>query len=261
MRGDSQVSSSSERMELSLLPKDVLELGRLLVSEYLQERDGDTLSRWFLHAIAERLVEFNEAKGEKARKCAQDAAADLILRFWRHRKVTDLNVDPLSRFEELFKSLELLIPKANPWMSQRVHQTEKLAAELFECLSSLTIGLMLLGLSESGKHPRNSSLFARFLPTNEQGMLRYFEFVERSLTKKDTVTAAEAVSLESRTVIETVQAWTALTRTKLDQLDRILSDAIGKLPKSADSFKKRDSKKTPRKAPAKKEAKKNSPRI
>jgi len=235
-----------------------LELGRLLVSEYLQERDGDTLSRWFLHAIAEKLIEFNEAKGEKARKSAQDTAADLILRFWRHRKATNLNVDPLSRFEELFKSLELLIPKANPWMSQRVHQTEKLAAELFECLSSLTIGLMLLGLSESDKPPRNSNLFARFLPTNEQGMLRYFEFVERSLTTKETVTASEAVPLKSKTVIETVQAWTALTRTKLDQLDRILSDAVGKLPKSADSPKKRDSKKTPRNAPAKKATKKNS---
>lgn len=209
--------------------------------------------------MAERLVEFDEAKGEKARKNAQDAAANLILRFWRHRKVTNLNVDPLSRFEELFKSLELLIPKANPWMSQRTPQTEKLAAELFECLSSLTIGLMLLGLSESDEHPRNRNLFSRFLPTNEQGMLDYFEYVERSLTYKEAAMAAETVSLESKTVVETVQAWTVLTRAKLDQLDRILSDAVGKLPKSADSSKKSATKKAPRNAPIKKATKKNSP--
>jgi hypothetical protein len=235
-----------------------LELGRLLVSEYLKERDGDTLSRWFLHAIAERLVEFDKAKGEKGRKNAQDAAADLILRFWRHRKATNLNVDPLSRFEELFKSLELLLPIANPWLSQRTSQTEKLAAELFECLSSLTIGLMLLGLSKSDEHPHNRNLFARFLPTNEQGMLDYFEYVERSLTKKETAMAAETVSLESRTVIEVIQAWTVLTRANLDQVDRILSDADAKLPKEAEAFKKSAIKKAPRKSAAKKATKKKS---
>jgi hypothetical protein len=231
-----------------------LELGRLLVSEYLKERDGDTLSRWFLHAIAERLVGFGEAKGEKARKIAEDSAADLILRFWRHRKVTDLNVDPLSRFEDLFKSLELLLPKANPWLSQRTSKAEKLAAELFECLSSLTIGLMLLGLSKADEHPHNPNLFMRFLPTNEQGMLAYFEYVERSLSKKETAMAAETVSLESRTVIETVRAWTVLARAALDQIDQILSDADAKLPKEAEAFKKSATKKAPRKSAAKKKS-------
>lgn len=192
-------------MDLSSLPKDILELGRLLVSEYLGERDVDTLSRWFLHAIAERLVEFDKAKGQKTRKGAQDAAADLILRFWRHRKATNLNVDPLSRFEELFKSLELLLPKANPWLWQRTSNTERLAAELFECLSSLTIGFMLLSLTKPDGEPDKHHLFTPFLPTNERGMLDHFNSVARVLTKTESTHRSENVSLDSRTVIETVQ--------------------------------------------------------
>ncbi len=39
-------------------------------------------------------------------------------------------------------------------------------------------------------------------------MLDYFEYVERSLTNKETAMAVETISLESRTVIETLQtAW------------------------------------------------------
>ena len=234
------------------MPKDVLELGRLLVSEYLKERDGDTLSRWFLHTIAQRLVAFDEAKSEKARKNAQDAAAELILRFWRHRKATNLNIDPLSRFEELFKSLELLLPKANPWLLPQTSQTEKLAAELFESLSALTVGLMLLGLSDSEEHLRRRGLFARFLPTNEQGMLDHFEYVERSFTKRETAVTTEAVSLESGTAMKAVQAWSVLTQAKLKQIDQILSDAHGKLLRNAEAPKESAAKKTHHKSAAKK---------
>lgn len=242
-------------MDLSLLPTDVLELGRLLVSEYLKERDGDTLSRWFLHAIAERLIEFDKAKGKKARMSAQDAAADLILRFWRHRKVTNLNVDPLSRFEELFKSLELLLPKANPWLSQGISRTERVAAELFECLSSLTVGLMLLSLTKTDKEPDNRHLFARFLPTNEHGMLDYFDSVATDLTKIEPADAYKNVSLESRTVIETVRKWTLLIRTNLDDVDQILAGAAAKLPEKDEISKKKASRKSSgRKATKKKSA-------
>jgi len=208
--------------------------------------------------IAERLVEFDKAKGEKARKSAQDAAADLILRFWRHRKVTSLDVDPLSRFEELFESLELLLPKANPWLSQRTSKTEKLAAELFECLSSLTVGFMLLSLTKSDGEPDRRHLFARFLPTNEQGMLDYFNFVARDLTKIESADNYKNVSLESRTVIETVRRWTLLARTNLDEVDRTLNEAAAKLPKKAGASKKKAAKEASRKSLGKKATKKES---
>jgi hypothetical protein len=55
-RVDSAESSSSEPTAPSTPPKDVLELGRYLVDECLGGRNNDTLSRWFLHAIAERLA-------------------------------------------------------------------------------------------------------------------------------------------------------------------------------------------------------------
>jgi hypothetical protein len=237
-------------MDPSLLPKDVLELGRLLVSECLDERDCDTLSRWFLHVIAERLVAFDKAKGEKARKMAEDAAADLILRFWRHRKATNLHVDPMTRFDKLFESLELLLPKSNPWLLQNTSLTERLAAELFESLSALTAGFMLLSVYKPDGEPDRRHLFARFLPANQQALLNYFESVAISLTKQKSKSAVEDVSLSSSTMIDTVRAWALLIRRNLDEVDQILDDASTKLQAKPVRSKKKKAKKVSSKPPA-----------
>jgi hypothetical protein len=218
-------------MELSALPKDALELGRLLVSEFLGERDNDTLSRWFLHAIAERLLRVQQAKTAFQRKRAEDQASDLILRFWRHRKATNIGVDPLSRYDKLFEALQLLLPTANPWTMHQATATERLAANLFDCLSKLTTGLMLLGVPAAQLPAGKRHLLAQFLPTNEAAMLRHFEYVEGLIISEDdkekqsSSTSKEAHQLVAGDYIAIVQRLTKSTRETLAQIDAALATA------------------------------------
>ena len=63
----------------------MLELGRFLVSEALGPRSNDTLSRWLLHAIAERIKLAEEEANPSQRNERENEAAELILRLWKHR--------------------------------------------------------------------------------------------------------------------------------------------------------------------------------
>jgi hypothetical protein len=103
-RDDAAESSSSEKTEASTTPKDVLELGRFLVSEALGPRSNDTLCRWLLHAIAERIKLAEEEVNPSQRNDRENEAAELILRLWKHRAVAPIGIDPLARYERLFKS-------------------------------------------------------------------------------------------------------------------------------------------------------------
>lgn len=218
-------------MELSALPKDVLELGRLLVSEFLGERDNDTLSRWFLHAIAERMLRVEQARTRPQRKIAEDDASDLILRFWRHRKATDIGVDPLSRYDKLFEALQLLLPTANPWTMHQAAETERLAANLFDCLSKLTTGLMLLGVPAAQLPADKRHVLAQFLPTNEAAMLRHFEYVEGHILddakeKQSTIPSKETThQLAAGDYVAIVQRLTKHARETLAQIDVALATA------------------------------------
>jgi len=92
-------------------------------------------------------------------------------------------------------------------------------------------------------------------------MLDHFNSVARVLTKTESAHGSENVSLDSRTVIETVQGWTLLARTKLDQVDLILDEAAAKLPKKAGVLKKKVAKKASPISSDKKVAKKKSTAI
>ena len=103
---------------------------------------------------------------------------------------------------------------------------------------------MLLSVTKSDGEPDSRQHFIRFLPTNEQGMLDYFSFVEKGLTRAETADCSQNVSLQSRTVIETVQGWTSIARKNLDEVDRILSAAAAKTPEQAEASKKKVTKKS-----------------
>jgi hypothetical protein len=216
-------------MELSALPKDVLELGQLLVSEFLGERDNDTLSRWFLHAIAERLLHAQKARTAPQRKKAEDEASDLILRFWRHRKATSIGADPLSQYDGLFKALQLLLPTANPWSARNTTETQRLAAELFDCLSKLTTALMLLS-TQAGQLPTNKRrLLSKFLPTNESAILSHFEYVKGLISENaeerpiKNMSGDRTRSLSVGDYASIVRLWTTQTRKTLASIDNVLA--------------------------------------
>lgn len=216
-------------MELSALPKDVLELGQLLVSEFLGDRDNDTLSRWFLHAIAERLLHVQQARTAPQRKRAEYEASDLILRFWRHRKAISIGADPLSQYDDLFKALQLLLPTANPWSGHNTTEMQRLAADLFDCLSKLTTVLMLISMRPDQLTTNKRRLLTQFLPTNESAILGHFEYVkglmsenarERSVTNTSGETTLPPGAGD---YVPIVRLWTTQTRKTLARVDNVLA--------------------------------------
>jgi len=188
-------SSSSEPTGPSTPPTDVLELGRYLVDENLGERNNDTLSRWLLHAIAERLAACDAATNTVQKKKREGEAADLILRLWKHRAVVPMDIDPLAPYERVFQALRSLLPQANPWQFRERSANETVAAELYRCLSRLTVSMFLLSVEAIPKRSKSKkALHDSFLPFNENSMLLLFEQVAEFVSPKTKSDAKRAVS-------------------------------------------------------------------
>jgi hypothetical protein len=216
----------------------VLELGRFLVSEVLEARSTDTLARWLLHTIADRLSQIESAGSPRQRVQLQNEAADLILKLWHHRAVLADGVDPLARFSRVFKSINLLLPDANPWQVRETTPEERTAVNLYNCLSYLTTSLMLLSVAAlQDRSLTKRRMLANFLPKNEAAMLRHFERVEEIISADD-VRTPESESIPEplpRAVTEqyerVVRAWVERTKENLEDvtlaLDR-LSEARSK---------------------------------
>ena len=200
----------------------MLELGRFLVSEALGPRSNDTLSRWLLHAIAERIKLAEEANPSQ-RNERENEAAELILRLWKHRAVAPIGVDPLARYERLFKSLSILLPESNPWQARETTPTQRVAADLYRCLTSLSVGLFLLSADNIKRRSTGELvLLNRFLPTNEKAMLAVLEQFDGlfSSVSKETL-PKQAGGLESKpqsAVLPIVRAWMSRTTQAIDAL-------------------------------------------
>lgn len=61
----------------------VIELGNLIVESF--KREGDRLSEWMAHRLAELMDAAVRSRTRADREAAAQQAADLILRLWRHR--------------------------------------------------------------------------------------------------------------------------------------------------------------------------------
>jgi hypothetical protein len=156
-----------------------LDLGRYLVDETLGERSNDTLSRWLLHAIAERIANVQSAKRISDRKRCEDEAADLILRLWKHRAVAPMGVDPLAKYDRVLMAFRSLLPGSNPWQTRDAQQNDRIAAKLYESFSMLTLSLLLIGLEDvQSRSATEKALHAEFLPANESAVLLLFEQIE-----------------------------------------------------------------------------------
>lgn len=206
----------------------MLELGRFLVSEALGPRSNDTLSRWFLHAIAERIKLAEEEASPSQRKDRENEAAELILRLWKHRAVAPIGIDPLARYERLFKSLSILLPESNPWQARETTPTQRVAADLYRCLTSLSVALFLLSVDDiKGRSTKELDLLNRFLPTNEKAMLALFEEFEGlfASVSKEAVPKQEG-DLESKplsAVLPIVRSWMSRTSQAIEALSTILN--------------------------------------
>jgi hypothetical protein len=84
--------------------KAVLELGKRLVE---QLGDGDLLSAWMAHNIAE-LMRAVDAAAPEAKSAAQAECAAAILDFWKHREAIPSRVRPLRELEPVLRVLSSL---------------------------------------------------------------------------------------------------------------------------------------------------------
>src|SRR4051794_2577180 len=81
-------SSSSEPTEPSKTPKDVLALGRQIVSELGLEPGVDTLSKWMAHHIAELISDAEPQTDPEVKRNKEAQAAVSISKLWQHRSNT-----------------------------------------------------------------------------------------------------------------------------------------------------------------------------
>ena len=199
-----------------------MELGRYLVDECLGGRNNDTLSRWFLHAIAERLAASDTATNAAQKKQRESEASDLILRLWKHRSVVPMGIDPLAPYERVFQALRTLLPQANPWLVHERAANETVAAELYRCLSLLTVSMFLLSVEAIPRRSKTEkALHDVFLPFNEKALLHLFEQVEEVVSPKlnsDTKReVSKAPKLTQREAAHTVRNLIERTRAALDE--------------------------------------------
>jgi hypothetical protein len=199
-----------------------LELGRYLVNENLGERNNDTLSRWLLHAIAERLAACGAATNSAQKKKCEGEAADLILRLWKHRVVVPMDIDPLAPYERVFRAFRSLLPQASPWQFLERSANETVAAELYRCLSLLTVSMFLLSVEAIPKRSKSEkTLHDSFLPVSENSILLLFEQVAEFVAPKLNSDLKQAVSKVPKTTLtEAAQGVRTLierTRAALDE--------------------------------------------
>jgi hypothetical protein len=248
-----------------------LELGRFLVSEALGTRSNDTLSRWLLHAIAERITLAEEETEASQRQRRENEAAELILGLWKHRAVAPIGIDPLARYERIFKSLEILLPEANPWRTRETAKTERIAAELYRCLISLSVGIFLLSVENIKERSSiERELLDRFLPTDQKAMLALFEqFDEHVSSAIKEVPAEELGQVPSHSpiaMLPVVRVWMSRTSQAIEALSEALDNVEAATSKSGEEtremqeaiiapFPKRD---TAKKHPARRTRKKRA---
>lgn len=107
--GQTQGSSSSERVVKSLPSDGVLDLGRSLVDELGLGNSVDTLGRWMAHYVA-GLIEAAKSGNESEKEAKAAAASQAILELWRHRHELPSGKRPFEDLEPIFFALTRLDP-------------------------------------------------------------------------------------------------------------------------------------------------------
>lgn len=92
-------------MEFSPTKQQVINLGKLIVSELDLDSDNDITAKWVAHYIAEQIesIEKTEAKAGDKEACFRS-----ILKLWEHRYCLPEKMRPFERFEPVFSGLSRL---------------------------------------------------------------------------------------------------------------------------------------------------------
>ena len=103
--------------------KNVLALGRLLVTELDLEKSVDTLGRWMAHHISELIVEAEETKGSD-KSDAEDRCREAVLALWNHIRVFPRGHRPLENIEPLLATIQALDPENQAYFYQSEAQSQ-----------------------------------------------------------------------------------------------------------------------------------------
>ena len=106
-------------MENSERQTQILNLGKLLVSELDHNSDADTFSKWMAHYIAEKMNLIEQLPAGEDKKDAEQECFETILKLWGHRWQLPSGKRPLEKFEPILKTLKRLSPEEQDPFFQR----------------------------------------------------------------------------------------------------------------------------------------------
>ncbi len=100
------------------------------------------------HHIAELIYQAENSSTQQEREDAQNKAVDVILRIWEHKTTLPGKAYPLASYKDILEVLQHLKPSNNPFHQYVSGQDKKdlLASQLFDCLTRLTMALLLMKL-------------------------------------------------------------------------------------------------------------------
>lgn len=90
------------------MPRDTLELGKLLVSEVSDHGNEDTLTVWLMHYIAELITTAETETTSSTGRIAKKEACETILRLWEHRATLSGRANPMREYERALSLLHKL---------------------------------------------------------------------------------------------------------------------------------------------------------
>lgn len=177
LRLDSTESSSSEETVPSKAPKDLLGLGAHLVRELGLRDSTDTMGRWLAHHLAELMTESRNRKTSAAHRVeARKQATDLILKIWERRNLLPGNAYPLAQYKDILRVLSFLRSDGNPWNQRRATPYQVTAASIYDRLSRLVIGLLLVDLAPLlRRRTRRGNESLKFLNGEEREIFKELE--------------------------------------------------------------------------------------
>jgi len=163
-------------MEESETRDEVLKLGKKLADKFSSYEEGDTISQWMSHYIAELIVEAETAKGNK-RVAIQGKCFNAILDLWRHQSQFPRGSRPVESFESIFRALESLDPenKSSRYFKSASKPEKRLSKQQDEMLT------IIAGLDNAAR-----------------STISYlFEFLSRDIADEDTL---EWINLQKKTL-------------------------------------------------------------
>ena len=103
----------SQKLMDAEIRKSIINLGKKIIEELDLKDSVDTLSRWMISYLSEKIIKAEAAIGDK-REQLQIECCDLILKIWNHRSSYNAISTPFEKFKAIYEVL-LQINREDEW--------------------------------------------------------------------------------------------------------------------------------------------------